>query len=640
MIRKISILIFILFSAYLLKAQKVDRFELLQQRLDTLSKTVPGLTEKVDFSVVGVSVQEFLRGLAENHNLNISVDPNLKEKVYNNFTNEEVINIIMFLCKEYDLDIHFIGSIMSFVKHEALPIPVVKKAPKPLKVEYDKSKGLLTLDLERDTLSKVIYAITKRANKNVMLAPAVDKNALVSGYVLNMPFENAIDKIAYSNGLQMVKTKDDFYILESLPKEETQQSSGRSNSRNRNTGRRTGNTSSQGSGDFEIAVIDSNNEKYIDFYGTDIPISEIIKEAFNEAGLSYFMFTEPEGNTTSHLKKVKFEDFVRITLQGSDYTYKIRDNVFMIGKRNLEGLREFKIVQLQYRSYEEIMALVPREMKEGVEIFEHLEQNSFVLAGSAPQIAEISDFIHEIDKVVPMIMIEVILVDIQRGHTISTEIQAGLGRDSSSARSILPGIDWVFDSDAINQGIENSGVNIGKVSSDFYLSLRALEENNVANVRSTPKLSTLNGHEATLVIGESRYYLQETQNTQGSLQTNTIVTQQWNEVQANLEITIKPIVSGDDQVTLDIGVVISDFLGQTVLTQPPAQVNRSFNSLVRVRDEEMIVLGGLEKQEKSKSGRGLPFFSRLPVIGWLFGRKQSTKSKQVTLVFIKPHISY
>ncbi|MHC5954149.1 hypothetical protein ACYTX9_09555, partial [Streptococcus pyogenes] len=83
---------------------------------------VPGLNEKVDISVSGVSVQEFLRGLAESNNLNISVDPTLSFRVYNNFTNEKVYNILLFLAKEYDLEIRFVGTIISFYKYSA-PLP-------------------------------------------------------------------------------------------------------------------------------------------------------------------------------------------------------------------------------------------------------------------------------------------------------------------------------------------------------------------------------------------------------------------------------------------------------------------------------------------------------------------------------------
>lgn len=137
-----------------------DRFEALEQRLGDLSGQVPGLNETVDFSVSGVSIQEFLRAIAESHSLNISVSPELNFKIYNNFTNEKVKNILLFLAKEYDLEVRFVGTIMSFSKY--VP-PLQEKAPAPVReiiVKYNNYSNNLTLDLKGDTLEKVAKKIT------------------------------------------------------------------------------------------------------------------------------------------------------------------------------------------------------------------------------------------------------------------------------------------------------------------------------------------------------------------------------------------------------------------------------------------------------------------------------------------------
>ena len=116
--------------------EQPDRIEILKRKLETLSKQSKGLNEEVDFSVTGITIQEFLRGLAESNELNISVDPTINVRVYNNFNNVEAKDILLFLCKEYDLDIRFVGSIMSFYSYRAplqLPEPV---KPKEIDIQY------------------------------------------------------------------------------------------------------------------------------------------------------------------------------------------------------------------------------------------------------------------------------------------------------------------------------------------------------------------------------------------------------------------------------------------------------------------------------------------------------------------------
>jgi type IV pilus assembly protein PilQ len=172
------------------------------------------------------------------------------------------------------------------------------------------------------------------------------------------------------------------------------------------------------------------------------------------------------------------------------------------------------------------------------------------------------------------------------------------------------------------------------------MTLSALETNGDADVRQTPKLSTLNGHDASLTIGSTVYYSVRTQNVSNSLTPITTVTEQFNSVQANLGITIKPVVSGDDQVTLTIDVSFTDFIGKAPASGPPPSSTSQFKSIIRVRNEEMIVLGGLERLEKSENTSGTPILSRIPVLRWLFSSREKTKNKLVSVVFIKPTIIY
>ena len=129
-----------------------DRLKAIEERLRNLSVTVPGLNQPVQLSMSGASAQEFLRALAQSNNLNINIDPQLNFKVYTNFRNETAMNVILFMAKEYDLDINLIGSIMSVTKVQ-VPKPAV--VPKDFRVNYNASNEYLGFELNNDTLSQV-----------------------------------------------------------------------------------------------------------------------------------------------------------------------------------------------------------------------------------------------------------------------------------------------------------------------------------------------------------------------------------------------------------------------------------------------------------------------------------------------------
>src|SRR5688572_28440092 len=102
-------------------------------------------------------------------------------------------------------------------------------------------------------------------------------------------------------------------------------------------------------------------------------------------------------------------------------------------------------------------------------------------------------------------------------------------------------------------------------------------------MRSTPGLCTLNSHEDSMKIGKTEYYLEVSNNVVNSgVNQNILQTQNYKSVNADLSPKIKPFVSSDEQVTLEIEVQQSDFTGKISTTAPPGTVTRNFKSLIRV----------------------------------------------------------
>ena len=447
-----------------------------------------GLGETANFSVVETPIQELLRGVAETHNLNISVDPAVNVKLTNNFTNVPVKDLIMFLCKEYELDIKFVNSIMSFCpfKREEVKSKPYKK--KQLGIEYTSGSDLLTLSLLKDSVRLFAEQLTRTTNKNVILAPGAE-NLLLSGYIKEMPFEQALDKIAYVNGLKMNKTKDGFYILESLYGETTAPVAGKStNTRNKRSQKRAVTPKTQNSGVFvETKIVGQDTLVTVDV--VDALIADVIKEASDQLEKSYVFFTEPEGTTTSHVKDIKYRDLLSYLLQTTNHTFKEEDGVYLIGGRNLEGLRRTQLLKLKYRSVKDIDAFIPKEMSEGVDIKVFNELNGLVLSGGTPQIREITEFIKAIDVPVPNILIEVMVVDVKKGHSVKTGIKAFLSDSVPKTNGqIFPGLNLTLSSNSVNNFLQKIGtnglVNLGQVTPQFYTTLQALEDNNNIDIRS------------------------------------------------------------------------------------------------------------------------------------------------------------
>ena len=452
-----------------------------------------------------------------------------------------------------------------------------------------------------------------------------------------------MEKFGVANNLAITKTEDGFYLIgknENAIAENTNTSS--KNRSNRNNQKARNKSSSGMSDEFSF---DAKNRDDISVYGTEVLIDEVIKSIAQETGIDYYFVSDIKDKATVNVQSTTFQGLLDNMFQGTELTYTYKNGIYIIGERKTEGLRSTKVVQLQHRSVEKISENIPNDIKQSVDVKEFVDLNSLILSGSQPQIEEIEQFIKQLDKIVPVVMIEVMIVDYSNKRTNTTGIEAGLGNaPATTTATILSEPSVGLGSTSINNLIESFNgygiLNLGKVTPNFYINIRALESQGILRVKSTPKLATLNGHEATMSVGNTEYYFEQTNNVITNTSTQNITTKTYKSVNADLSVTIKPFVSGDDQITLEVSVSQSDFTGKIEPGAPPGTVSRDFTSYIRVKDQEMILLGGLEEKTVSESGSGVPFLSRIPVIKWFFSSRSKEKSKSKLNIFIKPTVIY
>ncbi len=611
----------------------------IEGQFSEIAKTRNGLNEKIRIDISGLSLYDFITSIAEEHKLNVSVDNDLSQIVNSNFFDVEVKDVFLFLIQKYDLEVTFMNGIISFNKKK----PIVKvdppKTETPIDVDYNPENNFLSVKLKNDSLPRVAQKITEISKKNIVLAPDI-KELKVSAYILNRPFDQVIDMLAKSNKLTMTLDDNGFYFLEKDNIEVVNDTKNRRNTK--------GNIPKipQSSGDLTVTL---NPNGYLTVKAYQSDLTSIILQAADLLNISYF-FYNPLGDETTTLiaNEISFDDLLNHIFKGKKYTFKKLDDLYLIGEQNTEGLRITELVQLENRTIELVLPTLPKALLENVEVKEVMELNGIIIAGSKPKIQEIKEYLREIDKVVPMVQIEVLIVQYQKSYDVQTGLKAIIGdegKDVKTSGVLFPSTDVTLNSSSINNLIDNFngfGVfNLGKVTERFYANLSALESNSIINLQSTPKIATLSGHEASVSIGETNYYFEQTNKliTSG-INENILQSGVWKPTEANLSVFIKPYVSKDEQVTLNINVEKSAFLGRAGEDAPPDKATQRFESLVRVKNNEMILLGGLDELDRQNSGSGTPWLSRIPVIKWFFSSKRKSRSKSKLHVFIKPTIVY
>ena len=666
---KSRLLIALFLSLGTLGLAQQDRLLQIENALQPLVIEQPGLDETVSTSVSGVTLTEYIRALGINHSLNINVSEDLTDKLINNFSNAKVSDVLVFLCKEYQLDIEVIGGIISVTRYvpEIKPITFVPKIPL---VYYNDTTDFLSLDLKVDSLDKVAREITKLSGRNVIIAPELAAKQ-VSVFIQNRPFADALDKMAFANGLTVEKDGNFFLLAEQV--EETTAQAQRQK------------TETQSTPDPDSITCDKLDNGRLTISSQNAPIVDIIDFVAKVSGHHFFILTPPEGERTLFIENATFDEFLTYVFHGSDTSFDIQEDVYLIGNVKNDGIRTTELVQLNYRTIENVFGGsggaqggnfnnnnnvngnqnqnrnrnnrfandAGSFLSPDLEIKPFPELNAFIVSGSYPDVKLFKDYIHQIDQVVPVVMIEVIILDVNKNLLIQTGLNAGVGEGVTPDQTNgtitgptgNPGVNLDLSQETLNSILGSfSGLglaNIGPVSNDFYVSIKALESNGVVKTRSTPQLSTLNSYTANLSIGRQEYYLETTTSINPSAAANIVTEQQiWQPLNADLSLDITPVVSGAGQVTLTITVNQSDFTERAGPNGPFGSVEREFSSSIRVKNGEMVLLGGLEDKTVNKTGSGIPFLARIPVIKWFFGNQERNKSESQLHIFIKPTIIY
>jgi general secretion pathway protein D len=103
------------------------------------------------------------------------------------------------------------------------------------------------------------------------------------------------------------------------------------------------------------------------------------------------------------------------------------------------------------------------------------------------------------------------------------------------------------------------------------------------------------------------------------------------------KLTVRPTITADGNVQLDVTQEVSSATGETQFNAPVIS-QRSVQTQLVVRDSQTIVLGGLTDKQKDVASGGVPILSSIPFIGGLFGRHSRRTTETELFLFLTPHV--
>ena len=180
--------------------------------------------------------------------------------------------------------------------------------------------------------------------------------------------------------------------------------------------------------------------------------------------------------------------------------------------------------------------------------------------------------------------------------------------------------------------------------------LNALKEQGDTRVLSNPKISVLNGQPALLSVGRNVTYIDKIEtdlDTSGVVPIRTF-TVETARILSGVSMALTATILDDKEVIMNLVPITSELEGGEVDNQAigndgaivglPIVNVREMSTTVRVKHNEMLVIGGLISDIETTEGDFLPVMGRIPFVRYLFGKERKLKSKRELIILLRPRI--
>ena len=256
-----------------------------------------------------------------------------------------------------------------------------------------------------------------------------------------------------------------------------------------------------------------------------------------------------------------------------------------------------------------------------------------MITGTMKQLNAVENFVnnlmHNLTKEV-LIDVHIYSVELSKKHQTGIDwsnLSISLNRTNVPLRGrYLGGSETVFNSAVFNI----SGL------------LNFLSQNGNVNVISNPKIVTLNNQKAIISVGDTIYYKYASKvvtDQNGNPNTQYTIGSQF----VGVVLDITPQISDNGTIILSIEPKLSKFRDPTQLTNtnrgmPPDTTDNTMLSIVKLKNNQTLVLGGLITDDKSLQVNGVPILKEIPIIKYLFSSRDEVTTKKELVFVITPHI--
>ena len=252
--------------------------------------------------------------------------------------------------------------------------------------------------------------------------------------------------------------------------------------------------------------------------------------------------------------------------------------------------------------------------------------NTIILSGSPPSIAMAKALIAKLDAPEPLVELDTEVLEVDES------VARNLGLSLSPAVfSTYTEMSPASDPTTGQPGRMGALQALTRTPLQFTATLNALVQDGNARVLADPRIATLSGRTASIHAGDQISILTQTSGSIG-----TPVTQQLQTFNTGVSLDITPIVGPTGLITVALHPVVNSLTG--LLNGVPQIATRDTQTVVELRDNQTLVIGGLIQEAKTRSVTKVPLLGELPLIGRLFDSSDVSYTRNELVIVVTPHI--
>jgi MSHA biogenesis protein MshL len=405
-------------------------------------------------------------------------------------------------------------------------------------------------------------------------------------------------------------------------------------------------------------------------------LKDVLRGVSKQSNYNVVLEPDVKGTSTVDLKNVTLNKALDYILEPLNYTYKIDENTIYVSKPKVET----KIFQLNYAAFQKVGTSIVQgqsgTQRSGQNIvgvtvntktdmdpwagFQDTLKNLLSADGKltvnkqsalvsvtdySKNLQRIASFIQSMEgSVQRQIMIEAKVVEVQLTQNNREGVNWNLLNAQLANYAINYRQQMIDPLATLAQGAQFTRVFVGSQHLDItqtFLDLLKTQGN--LNFLSNPKISTLNNQRAVIKVATDDAVFESTNTI--SVSGVPTISSTIRYITIGLLLDVVPYVDDQGNIVMNIHPMLTQRTGiervdKTTGNSVPVLNVREVDTTVRVKEGDVVVIGGLISENKSEQSAGVPGISSVPLVGWPFRSWTKSVDRTELVIFLTPKVVY